>query len=202
MKEICLRTPRLLLREYRWEDLQPHHSLIADPEVMYYIQDVFSGSFAESLANLAGAAEGKYQEDREFVFLVIADPVTGEYMGGIGYSVLEKSPAGKRVEPGYFLLKKYWGRGYCAEALAELLRFAFEEDGVRRVDMTCVADNKRSARVMEKCGLLFEGERRGYEWHVDSVKSRRYYGILKEEWEEQHGKRGTAAHPGKAEGVL
>ena len=196
MKEIKLTTPRLLLREYRWEDLAAHNALITDPEVMYYIQDVFSRSFAESLDNLAWAAAGKYEDpsDRDFVFLVIADPKTEEYMGGIGYSVLERSPAGKRVEPGAFLKKEYWGKGYVTEALTELLRFAFEEDGVRRVDSTCVADNKGSARAMEKCGLLFEGERRDYEWHVDSVKSRRYYGILKEEWEEQHGKRGSAAH--------
>ncbi|MBQ2095973.1 MAG: GNAT family N-acetyltransferase, partial [Firmicutes bacterium] len=165
-----------------------HHALISDPDVMYYIQDVFSRSFAESLSTLAGAAAGKYDDpaERNFLFLVIADPETENYMGGIGYSVLERSPAGKRVEPGYFLQKQYWGRGYASEALAELLRYAFEEDDVRRVDMTCVADNVRSARVMENCGLVFEGERRGYEWHVDSVKSRRYYGILKEEWEEQH----------------
>lgn len=191
MKEIRLRTPRLLLREYRWEDLDEHHKLIADPDVMYFIQDVFSHSFAESLSNLAGAAAGKYQDpaDRDFVFLVIADPGTEQYMGGIGYSVLERSPAGKRVEAGYFLKKEYWGRGYCTEALEELLRYAFEEDGARRMDMTCVADNVRSARVIEKCGFAFEGERRGYEWHVDSVKSRRYYGLLKEEWEERHGKR-------------
>ena len=191
MKEIRLRTPRLLLREYRWEDLAEHHKLISDPAVMYFIQDVFSHSFPESLDNLAGAAAGKYGDpaERDFLFLVIADPDTEEYLGGIGYSVLERSPAGKRVEPGYFLKKECWGRGLCTEALQELLRYAFEEDGVRRVDMTCVADNIRSARVMEKCGLVFEGERRGYEWHVDSVKSRRYYGLLKEEWEEQHGKR-------------
>ena len=35
MKEIRLRTPRLLLREYRWEDLAAHNALITDPDVMY-----------------------------------------------------------------------------------------------------------------------------------------------------------------------
>ena len=191
MKEICLHTPRLLLREYRWEDLAEHHKLIADPDVMYYIQDVFSHSFAESLGNMATAAASKYGDpaDREFVFLVMADPETEEYLGGIGYTVLERSPAGKRVEIGYFLKKDCWGKGLCTEAMAEVLRYAFEEDGVRRVDTACISDNLRSARVMEKNGLIFEGERRGYEWHVDSVKSRKYYGILKEEWEAQHGKR-------------
>lgn len=191
MKEIRLYTPHLLLREYRWEDLAEHNKLITDPDVMYYIQDVFSRSFAESLDNLAVAAASKYEDpaEREFVFLVIADPKTEAYMGGIGYSVLERSPAGKRVEPGAFLKREYWGKGYVTEALAELLRFAFEEDGVRRVDSCCLSDNLRSARAMEKCGLVFEGERRGYEWHVDSVKSRKYFGLLKEEWEAQHGKR-------------
>ena len=191
MKEIRLHTPRLLLREYSWEDKAEHNKLITDPDVMYYIQDVFSCSFAESLDNLAVAAASKYEDpaEREFVFLVIADPETEEYMGGIGYSVLERSPAGKRVEPGAFLKREYWGKGYVTEALEELLRFAFEEDGVRRVDTCCLSDNLRSARAMEKSGMIFEGERRGFEWHVDSVKSRKYFGLLKEEWEAQHGKR-------------
>ena len=90
---------------------------------------------------------------------------------------------------GLRLKKEYWGKGYVTEALEELLRFAFEEDGVRRVDTCCLSDNLRSARAMEKSGLIFEGERRGFEWHVDSVKSRKYFGLLKEEWEAQHGKR-------------
>ena len=87
-----MHTPRLLLREYRWEDLAEHNKLITDPDVMYYIQDVFSRSFAESLDNLAVAAASKYEDpaEREFVFLVIADPKTEEYMGGIGYTVLER----------------------------------------------------------------------------------------------------------------
>ena len=34
MHSITLTTPRLLLREYRWEDLQAHNALITDPDVM------------------------------------------------------------------------------------------------------------------------------------------------------------------------
>lgn len=188
MRNIRLETDRLLLREYRWEDLELHANLITDPDVMYYIQDVYAKTREEALDNLAGAIEAKYDENTDFVFLVIADKETEGYMGGIGYSVLERSPAGKRVEPGYFLYKKYWGKGYCTEALKEILRYAFEEDGVRRVDMTCIKDNIRSRKVMEHCGLIFEGERRGYEYHVDGVKSRLHFGILKEEWEEIYKK--------------
>lgn len=182
-RDIRIETPRLLLREYRPEDLEAHHGLISDANVMRFMQDVYSRSFEDSVSNLAAAAAAKYEEDPDFVFLVIADRSCEVYMGGIGYSVLERSPAGKKVEAGYFLKPQHWNRGYCSEALAALLEFAFRKDGVRRVDMCCISENAASARVMEKCGLFFEGERRDFEWHTGCLRSRMFFGLLKEDWE-------------------
>ena len=58
-------------------------------------------------------------------------------------------------ELGYWLGKPFWGRGYMPEAVAELLRRAFED-----LDMTTVwcgyyDGNSKSKRVQEKAGFLY-----------------------------------------------
>lgn len=185
MKRICIGTPRLILREYEWTDLHRHHRLISDPSVMYYIQDVFTRSLAESRENLRQAVLAIARPNRDKVYLVIQTR-EGGYVGGIGYTVSEESPAGKRVEIGYFTDPAYRGNGYTSEALNALIRYAFLQDDVYRIDGTCIFDNTKSAGVMERCGMKAEGVRRAYEWHVDSIKGRCYYGLLREEWEEEH----------------
>ena len=47
------------------------------------------------------------------------------------------------------------------EAFREVLRYCFEEVGFYRINGSHAAANFGSARVMEKCGLVPEGVRRG-----------------------------------------
>ena len=188
MKRIRIETPRLILREYEWADLHHHHTLISDPSIMYYIQDVFTHSLAESRENLRQAILAIAEPSRSKVYLVIQTK-SGAYVGGIGYTVSEQSPAGKRVEIGYFTDPQFRGKGYVSEALSALMAYAFTQDGVYRIDGTCIQENFRSARVMERCGMRPEGVRRAYEWHVESLKGRCYYGLLMEEWKEDRNGR-------------
>lgn len=183
MAEIRLVTDRLVLREYQWTDIENHHALISDPAIMYYIQDVFAASRNESEENLRNAIEDIGNPKRTKVYLVI-ETKQGDYVGGIGYTVSAHNPAGKRVEIGYFTYPVFWKLGYVTEALKELMKYAFCNDSVYRIDGTCVAENKASQRVMEKCGFIFEGERRNFEWHHDRLKGRYIFGLLKREWEE------------------
>jgi len=190
LKRIRLETERLILREYEWSDLHKHHTLISDAQIMYYIQDVYSRSLAESKENLRQAILAMRKTPRTHVFLVI-ETKQGAYVGGIGYTVTEYSPAGKRVEIGYSMYPSFWGLGYASEAFSALAHYAFEEDNVYRISGTCITDNARSAHVMERLGMKPEGVRRLHDWHVDGLKSRSYYGLLKQEWKETNHERAT-----------
>ena len=53
-----------------------------------------------------------------------------------------------------------WGKGYAVEALTRVLRFAFIDLNVHRVEAKYIVGNERSLRVMKKCGMKFEGIRR------------------------------------------
>lgn len=182
MKKIEIRTQRLCLREYEEQDLALHHALISDAQVMLYIQDVYSHSYEESVRNLRFAMAESNKEKRTHYFLVISDLTTGAYMGGIGYEVLSECPMGKQVEIGYFLYPKFQKQGYASEALHALIRFAFEKDGVYRINGTCITDNIASAHVMQRCGMIREGHHIKVQWHIDRLRDRYTYRLLKEEW--------------------
>ena len=88
---------------------------------------------------------------------------------------------------GWILHKDYWKQGCGTEFGRELLRFGFEELGVRRIIASCDAENYGSYRVMERIGMRREGlliEGRPANKLTDRPYSDEFeYAILKDEWE-------------------
>ena len=80
---------------------------------------------------------------------------TDEFMGGIGLVV---SRPNNKAEIGYWIGTPFWGKGYMTEATAAIIRFGFEELSLNRIFASYISDNVASGRVMEKCGMIKEGE--------------------------------------------
>ena len=146
-------TERLVLRGWRDDDLDGLAAINADPEVMRYILD---GSVRDREQSAAGL--GKMRRDwAEQGFGLFAVERRGELIGWAGLAVPaflpEVLPA---VEIGWRLGRRFWGHGYATEAAAAALRFGFEEAGLDRVISIRHVENTRSARVMEKLGLVHD----------------------------------------------
>ena len=85
---------------------------------------------------------------------------------------------------GYELAREYWGNGYMPEALAAMVRCAFEQKGARALGIAHFTENDRSRRVIEKCGFLHEGTIRRAFCRFDGVVfDDECYSILREEYE-------------------
>jgi len=90
---------------------------------------------------------------------------------------------GTQAELGWVLDPACTGRGYATEAVRELLRYCFQELGVRRVSANCFLANDTSWRLMERVGMrreqhaLRESLHRSGRW-LDTVG----YALLAEEW--------------------
>ena len=179
---IRLCTERLIIREPRMSDLENWHRLLSDADTMYYLQDIMTRTYEESVRNLENAVAETQKAERTGYFLVIEEKETGVFIGSIGYTVMECTPMGKLVHLGYFILPEYHGRGCMTEALRELLRYAFEDGGVYRISTGCLSENRGSERVMQKCGLVKEADRKAFVWHDGRMKDRVEYRLLKEEW--------------------
>lgn len=81
--------------------------------------------------------------------------------------------------------KEYWSRGYGADAIKTLLRFAFDELNYHRVFLRVFAANARAIRCYEKCGFHPEGRLREHifrngDWHDELIM-----GVLRDEFHAQ-----------------
>jgi ribosomal-protein-alanine N-acetyltransferase len=63
---------------------------------------------------------------------------------------------------GYKLDKEEQGKGYMTEALKEVVRIAFEEYGLHRIEANIMPRNKASQKVVKKLGFKKEGKARKY----------------------------------------
>jgi [ribosomal protein S5]-alanine N-acetyltransferase len=70
-----------------------------------------------------------------------------------------------RLEFGYVLARPWWGQGLMTEVLTEVVQWAMAQPTIFRIGAVCDVENVRSARVMEKAGLVREGVLRRYLVH-------------------------------------
>lgn len=61
------------------------------------------------------------------------------------------------AEIGYILAYQAWHNGYATEAAGALIDHVWAIDDLYRVWATCDADNRASARVLERLGMTLEG---------------------------------------------
>src|SRR6476469_4595243 len=87
--------------------------------------------------------------------LVIADAAHGEPLGLISLRIAERDPGLAAV--GYWLRPEARGRGAATVALQLVARWAFDEVGVLRLELTTAPENVASQRVAERAGFIREG---------------------------------------------
>ena len=175
-------TERLIIRDYLIEDLTEYHELLSDEISMKYLPRIKTKTLEESKNNLLNSIKEMNSKNRRLYFFRIEKKDTKEYIGEIGYTVEKETPVGKVVSLGYFIKKNHWGKGYTTEALKRIIEFAFLENNVYRISTGCLKENKGSERVMQKCGMIKEGELKEYQLHENKLKDRVLYRLLKTEW--------------------
>ena len=79
-------------------------------------------------------------------------------IGSISSVIFEENT--KTVEVGYCISRKYWNQGLTSEALRRIIEYFFDSVGVNVVRATFDTRNIASRKVMEKCGMTFEGVKR------------------------------------------
>jgi len=93
--------------------------------------------------------------------LSFAIEVGGSLAGGIGVEPLGGERTGSALF-GYWLGRRYWGRGIATDAARTLSDHALRDGGVRRLEATVFAPNVASVKVLQKCGFGLEATLRAY----------------------------------------
>ena len=115
----------------------------------------------------------------------IREKASGKVIGSIGLEPDKRRENVNSREMGYSLAKESWGKGYMTEAARAVIDYAFEEFDLVVLAICTGPENKRSQRVIEKCGFKFEGiQRKGYHIYNGTDRDNLVYSMLREEWEE------------------
>jgi RimJ/RimL family protein N-acetyltransferase len=152
----AIETPRLLLRPWQPDDLGELTRLLTDPEVIRYI--VLNEPFTpEDLADVSARTVEQW-EHNDFGPWVAIEKATGRWIGRISLSEIPDWPGSDKIEVGWELHQEFWGRGLATEGGRAAVRYGFEVVGLARIMSATMAANAASRRVMDKCGLRFQGE--------------------------------------------
>lgn len=84
---------------------------------------------------------------------------------------------------GYALGADFTGNGYMTEAVQLILRFAFQELKLHRVEANVQPSNKPSIAVLQRCGFTKEGFSRRYLKIGGRWRDHERWAIIKEDWE-------------------
>jgi len=129
-----------------------------DREVTRYLEWIPHSS-VETTKQFIALCQERWTDSVAFPY-VITRKEDAELLG-----MIEVRPRGHRANFGYVLARSYWGNGLMPEAIAAIVKITLEPPTVYRMEATCDAENKASARVLEKSGFLREGLLRRYIIH-------------------------------------
>ena len=154
-----LRTPRLLLRAWREEDLEAFAAMNADPVVMEHFPAVLDRAGSDAVVDrfslhLAGHGFAMWAAE-----VLESERGPAPFVGFVGLQVPRWEPPFEHTDPcvevGWRLARDWWGLGLASEGARESLRFAFDDLGLTEVVSFTVPANLPSRRVMEKIGMMF-----------------------------------------------
>ena len=144
-------TARLILRPVARGDAPAILASYAqDPEAVRFLIWHPHRGLADTEAYIADCLAAPADKSRSYALIARED---GQLLGNFAL----RRPEPHRLDCGYVLARPYWGRGLMTEALSEAARWAMRRGDIWRIGAVCDAENRASARVMEKAGLAREG---------------------------------------------
>lgn len=170
----------VLLREAGADDIEQLLSFRNDPAVNRFM--IRTGVQAETFRREWSAVP---TSETDFSCVAAVDGSVAaigflDIVDGMGQPGMPKRTEGVI---GYVVDPRFAGRGVATELARGLLTAAFDCLGLRRVTAGCFADNKASARVLEKVGMRREQHGVEDSWHAELGWVDGYqYAMLSREW--------------------
>ncbi|AFL99609.1 MULTISPECIES: GNAT family N-acetyltransferase [Desulfitobacterium] len=175
-----LETERLILRKFELNDAEAmFRNWASDAEVTKYLIWPPHDNVAVSLEVLKDWIS-QYKDHKFYQWAIVCKENGPEPIGSI--SIVKMDERIGMVHVGYCLGKRWWGKGVASEALAELIRFFFEEVEVNRIESRHDPRNPNSGRVMKKCGLVYEGTVKQGDWCNQGICDCSMYGLVAEDY--------------------
>lgn len=166
-------TPRLILRDFIYDDLNDLCEICLDNEVTKHIDYIRFSNTKEVEKWMTNLIKHNSKKPRESYNLSIIDKKSNILVGWIGIGTPD-DPKSADMDFGFAIKKKYWGNGFATEALKYLLEYCFSTLKIQKIVGECDEDNYSSENVMKKVGmkfekLVFEGKKRKKIYSIEKI---------------------------------
>jgi RimJ/RimL family protein N-acetyltransferase len=171
---------RIVLREYRKEDLESIRGWVNDPEIADNLSDIFlyPSTLNQTESFLNYVLDGKSDKEAHFI---IAEKETESYIGQIDLMGIDWK--NRCAELGIVIgQKECLGRGIGTEAIRLLLMFAFDRMNLNRVELRVHDYNERAYNCYLKCGFREEGRLKQRHFYQGTYGDVILMAVLKEEF--------------------
>lgn len=173
-----LQSARVDLRPVTADDLPDLLAINGDPEVTRHLpyetwRTLQDGSaWLQRMEALHQAGTGQQ--------LVVVSRAEARCIGTV--LLFKFDSASARLELGYVLGRRHWGKGYMREALTLVGTHLFGAAGVRRIEAEVNPDNLASNRLLLRLGFTLEGRARERWVAKGQAYDTNLYGLLAHEW--------------------
>ena len=176
---VTLETKRLILRKFQMEDANAmFYNWASDEEVTRYLTWPAHRTIEITKGYIASLIEG-YQKPDNYGWAIELKEI-GEVIGSMGVVRCQDNIA--CVHIGYCIGKNWWNKGITSEAFSAIIKFLMEEVEVNRIDSRHDPRNVSSGKVMQKCGLKYEGTLRQSDYSNQGLCDAAWYSILREDY--------------------
>jgi len=173
-----LTTERLRLRELSGDDIPQIVEHANNPKIAEMTLSIPYPYQEKDAKWWIDVAKKGFANKDHFIF-AICPKSTNTFIGGIG---LEIDTPPNSAELGFWIAEPFWNQGYMTEAVLKVLSFGFQERDLTEIQAIHFLNNAASGRVMQKCGMIKEGELKEHVKKGDEYKSVVKYRLTRAEF--------------------
>lgn len=151
--EVSLETERLILDDFNVEEAELVAQLAGDIRVVEMTASIPYPYEPQMAVDWISTHKKQKDESNNHIF-AIREKNSRTLIGCINIGFNERHDRGY---VGYWIGHNYWGKGYCTEALKEIIRYGFSFSNINKIWAEHKTDNVASGKVMEKAGMTHEG---------------------------------------------
>ncbi len=146
---LTLNTKRLMLKQVQEGNLNLFKNLLQDPHYLRYLPQ--SAPFSNIEVDTFMQRRINHWRKGLGIFVIYLKSKPRQAIGFVG---VETSPNPLYSDLRFMILKKHQGQGYALEASARCINFVFHSKLEKQIYAVCLVENKASASVLKKLGML------------------------------------------------
>lgn len=174
-----IETDRLILRRYVIEDADAmYKNWASDSDVTKFLTWQPHSSVEVSRGIIENWLK-EYSDEKYYQWAIVLKDNGNEPIGDISVGQMNEDIS--MVHIGYCLGRAWWRRGIMSEALKAVMDFMFDTVEVNRVEARHDPRNPNSGKVMQKCGMKYEGTLRSADRNNQGICDACYYALLRSE---------------------